>query len=192
MKKYLPNALSIFRIVISPIILLTIVDLNHITFITLLALVVLAVFSDWADGFLARRWQLSSGRGYVLDAMGDRAVHLALILVVFSRYDINPMFIWLLVFRDIAIYGIRLLSAEWLQNSRDLQWISRFHATNIRIWIGSYLLRDGIQIFWHSDYLDNTIFEHLQYGLLIATIILSYWGLALSLNWILGEDKRAI
>jgi cardiolipin synthase (CMP-forming) len=80
-------------------------ELSVTTFAITLSLVVAAAVSDALDGYLARRWQVCSPIGYVLDAMGDRAVHLALTLAMLARYQFHPIIAWVLIFRDIAIYA---------------------------------------------------------------------------------------
>jgi phosphatidylglycerophosphate synthase len=184
LRRYVPNALSMSRIGIALLILIAAADLTAPIFVAVVVMVVFAMASDWADGFLARRWQVCSDLGYVLDAMGDRAIHLSLTLVVLVRYQISPVFVWLLIFRDILIYAIRVMSNDWLAQSRRLQWISRAHATLLRIWLCSYFVRDGIRIFTGTDRLDSFGFSLAQTILLSTTITISYWGIAKSLRWL--------
>jgi phosphatidylglycerophosphate synthase len=160
-------------------------------FVTITALVV-AMITDALDGRLARRWRVVSASGYVIDAMGDRAIHLAMILVYFVRYGIHPVLIWLLIFRDIAIYGIRVLSADWLSKSRTLRWNSLFHATSIRVWIGIFLVRDGVWVATGSDRLNTVAFQVGQLTILVATIIVSYYGLYRSFGWLLDHDHETL
>lgn len=158
------------------------------TWLATVILIAAAMISDALDGYLARRWCVTTDMGYVLDAMGDRAIHLALILAIFVHYDINPVLIWLLIFRDIGIYAIRVLTPNWLTRSREMQWLSRFHATNLRIWLASYYLRDGILIFAERDPLDAFWFQCAQTLLITFTIVLAYYGLTKSFGWITDHD----
>ncbi len=184
MRKYIPNALSLSRVAMSLLILLAAANLNRTMFIVLANLVILAMITDFADGKLARRWDVCTDTGYVLDAMGDRAIHLSLTLVVLVRYDVSPIFVWLLIFRDIAIYAVRVLTPDWLARSREIQWISRFHATNLRIWLCSYFLKDGFRLFANRNPFDSWQYQTGQYILLIFTLLLSYWGLGKAFLWI--------
>jgi len=128
------------------------------------------------DGYFAPRWGTVSDRGYVLDTMGDRAVHLALVLVFLVRYAFHPLFVWLLLFRDIGIYAVRVLSKDWLQKSRKMRPVFLFHTTCLRVWLGLFLVRDGFRVFLKSDVLDTFAFEAVQLSLLCVTIIVSYYG----------------
>ena len=190
MRTCVPNALSVSRIVIAFVLLLISRHLSVPRFLATAALLVIAMITDALDGYLARRWKVSSASGYVLDAMGDRAVHLALILVVLVRYDFHPLFVWLLVFRDIAIYAVRVLSKGWLQKSRRLRWVSLWHATILRGWLGLYVVRDGFRVLRGRDVLAGSTFEIIQWSLLCCSLVISYYGLARSFNWLIDYDHE--
>jgi phosphatidylglycerophosphate synthase len=165
-------------------ILIAATDLDVQMFVFVVSVAVTAIITDWADGYCARRWRTCSELGYVLDAMGDRAIHLSLTLIVLVRYKIPIIFVWLLIFRDILIYAIRLMTIDWLAQSRRLQWISRLHATLLRAWLCSYFARDASRLFLGVDRLDTFAFELAQALLLCTTIAISYWGIAKSLSWL--------
>ena len=182
-RRHVPNCLSLSRIAMALVVLFAAGDLEA-TFTLVLAMIALAMVSDWADGYLARRWNVCTELGYVLDAMGDRAIHLALMLVVFLRHDISPIYIWLLIFRDILIYAIRVMTPQWHVVSKRLQWLSRAHATLLRVWLCSYFLRDGSKIVAGVDRFDTFSFEVGQVIVIATTVTLSYWGIAKSLRWL--------
>jgi len=183
---------SASRIVIGLAIVSLSSKLTRTTFLITLALVAAAAISYFLDGYLARRWNATSATGYVLDAMGDRAVHLALTLVMLLRYDFHLLIAWLLVFRDIAIYGLRVLSRDWLVRSREHRWRSVLHATGVRVWLGIYLLRDGLRVFTSTDNLSNVYVERAQLALITASIIFSYWSLYVALNWLIDVEHASI
>jgi phosphatidylglycerophosphate synthase len=166
--------------------------LTKVSFAITVSLVVLATVSDVLDGYLARRWRVTSATGYVLDAMGDRALHLALTLGMLVRYGFHPLIAWLLVFRDIGIYAVRILAPNWLQRSRDARWISLIHAIGVRTWLASYLLRDAVRLFSRRDILDHVAFDVAQTALISASIAFSYWGLFRAIRWTIEDEHAAI
>jgi phosphatidylglycerophosphate synthase len=86
--------------------------------------------------------------------MGDRAVHLALLLVFLDRYSFHPAIVWLIVFRDLAICGVQLASKDWAAKTRRLRPIYLVNATTLHIWLGLFLLREGLCLFAGVDLLN--------------------------------------
>ena len=190
MHKQIPNALSVSRIVLAMFVVLASVKLELRTYVATVCMLALAMITDGLDGYLARRWKVESNLGYVLDTMGDRAVHLALVLVFLVRYSFHPLFVWLLIFRDIGIYAVRVLSRDWLKKSRQMRPVFLFHTMCLRIWLGLYIIRDGFRVFANSDVLNTLAFEAIQITLLCITIIVSYYGLFRSFSWLIDRDHE--
>jgi|ERR1043165_8390883 cardiolipin synthase len=188
-KARVPNALSLSRVILAVPLLIVSRHLDTRSYIATISIVVVASITDALDGFLCRRWTVRSEVGYVLDAMGDRAIHLALLLSISIRYGVDPIFIWLLVFRDMAVYAIRVLTKDWFTRSLELRWLSVLHATNLRLWFALFLLRDGFRVIRGSDILDTFVFKAIQMSLLCGTIILAYYGLVRSVGW--TRDRKA-
>ena len=112
----LPNYLTILRIVLIPIfVLVYYLDVERGNLIATL-LFALAAITDWLDGYLARKLEVTSAFGAFLDPVADKLmVATALILIV----DSNPTTysgIWLalpaavIVGREITISALR----EWM------------------------------------------------------------------------------
>jgi phosphatidylglycerophosphate synthase len=188
----IPHALSVSRIALAALIVLASTHLNVRTFVATIFMLVLAMATDALDGYLARRWGTTSELGYVLDTMGDRAIHLALVLVFLVRYSFHPVFVWLLIFRDIAIYAVRVMSKDWLRKSREMRPVFLFHTTCLRIWLGLFIVRDGVQVFTRSDRLDTFSFQLMQMILLGVTLIVSYYGLLRSFSWLIDREHEAL
>jgi phosphatidylglycerophosphate synthase len=155
-------------------------------------LLMVALMTDVLDGYLARKWKVTNETGYILDSLGDRAIHLALILVFLVRYDFHPLFAWLIVFRDIALFAQRVLSKEWLRQSVKNQWVSRLHGIILRIWLGLFLVRDGFRVFAGSDVLNTFTFAVAEITLLCTGIAISYYGLVLSFSWLIEYDHKTL
>ena len=96
-----PNALSFTRLLGVPVLLWLILGPRW----DLLAVVVLALsgFTDWLDGYLARRWHQTSRIGQMLDPVADRLYILAIVLGLASREIIPWWLVALLILRDVVI-----------------------------------------------------------------------------------------
>lgn len=100
----LPNVLSLLRLAGVPVMVWLILGPHS----DLLAVVVLAVagFTDWLDGFLARRWHQTSRIGQMLDPVADRLYILAVVLCLAAREVIPWWVVALVVARDVLITAL--------------------------------------------------------------------------------------
>ena len=72
-KENIPNALTLFRVVMIPI-FIAILSLSHSYLGHIVAAVIFAIASitDYLDGFLARKWNVVSNFGKFADPMADK------------------------------------------------------------------------------------------------------------------------
>jgi hypothetical protein len=108
------------------------------------------------------------------------------------RYSFHPVFVWLLIFRDIAIYAVRVMSKDWLRKSRKMRPIFLFHTTCLRAWLGLFIFRDAVRVFTGSDKLDTLAFQLVQMALLIVTLVVSYYGLMRSFSWLVDREHESL
>lgn len=118
MFKHLPNILTIVRFLLIPVIVLFALSNNYIA-----AIVVLTIsgITDILDGYIARRFNLISDFGKLMDPFADKATQLT-ILVVLSIKGIIPFWIMLIVLlKEVLmiagasfLYGKELVvSSKW-------------------------------------------------------------------------------
>ncbi len=191
MYRIIPYALSLSRIPLALLIILLSGQLELRRYVATVGSFVVAMATDGLDGFLARRWGTYSQLGYVLDSLGDRAIHLALMLVFLVRYSFHPVFIWLIIFRDFSITGVQLASKDWPAKTRHLRPIFLTNATTLRIWLGLFLLREGFCVFTGTDPLNTPWFHATQMTILIVTILVAYYGLVRSFGWLSDRNLDA-
>ena len=80
--KVVPNLISIFRICLVPVfIAVYFSDANETKFYAILVYAV-ASFSDFLDGFLARRFKASSNLGKFLDPLGDKLMTISVMACI--------------------------------------------------------------------------------------------------------------
>jgi CDP-diacylglycerol--glycerol-3-phosphate 3-phosphatidyltransferase len=101
MNKNIPNILSIIRIVFSFLLLLT-QPFSPVFFI----LYLVCGLSDGLDGFIARKFKLTSELGAVLDSIGDFFMIVIVMYLLYPYINLtNHILLWILV-----IMGIRISS----------------------------------------------------------------------------------
>ena len=108
----IPNILTMMRILAIPIIVLVYYLPFEWKYLAAAALFAGAAFTDWLDGYLARKWEQSSALGAFLDPVADKLmVAVALVLLVESHASA-----WLavpalvIISREITISALR----EWM------------------------------------------------------------------------------
>ena len=108
----LPNKLTLARIAVIPLLLL-IYPARPDKFNVFCSIVFAAgMITDLLDGYLARRYQLVTPLGALLDPIADKML-IATSLVMLAAAGKAPAFIaGLLIARDIGVNGIRLVALE--------------------------------------------------------------------------------
>jgi phosphatidylglycerophosphate synthase len=81
-----------------------------------LVLVAVVIATDIADGWIARKYALQSKLGYLLDGLGDRAFHVACVLILTMNGILNLPLAWVLIFREVSQYAARILEQDWYSN----------------------------------------------------------------------------
>jgi cardiolipin synthase len=103
----IPNLITIFRLIIVP---LVIVMIAQGRWATAFALFVVAGVSDAVDGFIARRFDMRSRLGSYIDPLADKAL-LVSIYVTLSVVGVLPGWLAIVVVsRDVMILAAILLS----------------------------------------------------------------------------------
>ena len=110
----LPNKLTLFRIFLIPVmvVLIMIEQGRPYTWLAALIVFIAATLSDIADGRIARKYNLITDFGKLMDPLADKML-ICSILICFSELNIIPAWITIIiVFREFMISGFRLIAAE--------------------------------------------------------------------------------
>ena len=102
---YLPNILSLVRIILVPLILwLLIQNLYIISAI----IITIAGLTDYFDGYLARKYNSESLVGFYLDAIADKVLIITIYLILGIKLLLPAYLIILSVFREALVSGAYL------------------------------------------------------------------------------------
>ncbi|MGB9667459.1 MAG: CDP-diacylglycerol--glycerol-3-phosphate 3-phosphatidyltransferase [Thermosulfidibacteraceae bacterium] len=111
-KKYLPNMLTISRIVLSPIIYL-LFSMGKDSVDKIAAIIfILASVTDILDGMIARRMDLASNFGKVVDPIADKLLMFSVLLPFVERGIITSFVLYVIFFRDMVVMALRNLAAS--------------------------------------------------------------------------------
>lgn len=114
----LPNKITIFRIILVPFMLLVPIFNITTTFLginvgnlIILAIFLIASFTDFLDGYLARKHNLVTNFGKFLDPIADKLLVITA-LVMLVETGIIPTWIPVVVIaREFLVSGVRMLAA---------------------------------------------------------------------------------
>ncbi|MCI8655598.1 MAG: CDP-diacylglycerol--glycerol-3-phosphate 3-phosphatidyltransferase [Clostridia bacterium] len=100
MKKHIPNILSLFRFLLIPIIINCIFTQNYWG-----ALIVFTIsaISDVADGFIARKFNLISNLGKLLDPLADKITQICIVATLVINNIIQPWILLVLIAKELIL-----------------------------------------------------------------------------------------
>ncbi len=122
----IPNMLTIIRFILIPLIGYMLYSSSPNIILISIGLFVFAVGTDWADGYIARNYNLKSVFGTFFDPIVDKMLILT-IFFIFADIKIIPLWTALLIlFREFFVTGIRqvcstkkkVVGANWMGKSK--------------------------------------------------------------------------
>ncbi len=193
MKFKMPNYLTIGRIIIVPIFVITFYLPGFYGDIIPLTLFLIASFTDFLDGLLARMYKEESELGELLDPIADKIiVATALILLVMNEtiknYEVVAAII--ILTREILVSGLR----EFLAKGQIKIPVSNLAKmkTFLQMFAIAMLLtgETGNKIINFQDYNAQTIGIILLWLSAFLTLYTGYDYLRKSIDHAISEDKK--
>ncbi len=108
----LPNALSLARIFLVPVLVVFLIVVPRPYNFTAAAVFLAAVLTDWLDGRLARRMRQVTTLGKLLDPVADKLLISASLISLVQVGRVKAWMVVLIVGRDLAITGLRAIAAS--------------------------------------------------------------------------------
>lgn len=130
----LPNMLTMFRILIIPVVLWFIYYESRINSFIAASLFSLASITDFFDGWLARRQNMITVLGKFLDPLADKLIVMSTLVMLIPLGRIPAWVVVLLLARELSITGLRgIASSEGLVivASQGGKWKTAFQLTGI-------------------------------------------------------------
>jgi len=193
MKIKIPNILTIGRIIIVPFFVISFFLPGFYGEIIPFLLFILASFTDFLDGLLARLYKEESKLGELLDPIADKIiVSAALILLVMNRtiqnYEVIAAII--ILTREILISGLRELLAE-VQIKIPVSSLAK-GKTFIQMFSIAILLtgETGNKIINFEDYNAQTVGIILLWLSAFLTLYTGYDYVRKGIEHIISEDEK--
>lgn len=169
-KKTIPNALTLFRCLISILLPILIVYGGETGAILSAPLLLLAGLSDYLDGFYARKYNVVSVFGKILDPIADKLLVIGVLLSLASENLLDFYFGFIpsliIILREIFISGLRE-SVSSHNFTLKVSVLAKWKTTIQLFACGSFLVWRMNEYFYNIDFLG-----FISYSLLwLASII---------------------
>lgn len=183
----LPNILTISRIVVIPVIFLSIYIRSEAWSVFAAVLFIIASITDYLDGYLARARNETSAFGRLLDPIADKLLVASALIVILAKpgmvcTQLSFIPVIVILCREILVSGLREFLREvnvGMPVTRLAKWKTGFQMTAL-----SMMLLKGIW-YWGG------IGEILLWIAGVLTFITGYQYFQKSLDYICEMDKKS-
>ena len=112
-----PNLLTFIRLVVSPLtlpVLLVYLLPYNILWVNILLAALFLVFSftDFFDGYLARKWGQETTMGKMLDPIADKFLSASVLIALVASHKLFFYWAVILIGRSLFMMGLRIVSFE--------------------------------------------------------------------------------
>jgi len=120
-----PNALTLLRIFLVPLLVVLLLTKMPAREYLALAVFLLAALTDWVDGYWARRYQKVTRLGILLDPIADKLLVSAALISLVDLQEADAWAVCIIIGREFAVSGLRSIAASSgivIQASRLGKW----------------------------------------------------------------------
>lgn len=185
----LPNILTISRIVVIPLIFMSIYFTSYAWAMLAGILFVAASITDYLDGYLARAWNETSAFGRLLDPIADKLLVATALVVILAKknmytLDITIIPAFVILCREILVSGLREFLREvnvGLPVTKLAKWKTAFQMTALAM----MLFKD----LWSGW---SYVGEFLLWVAATLTFITGYQYYQKSLDYVKAEEAKKV
>jgi CDP-diacylglycerol--glycerol-3-phosphate 3-phosphatidyltransferase len=164
-----PNLLAYIRIGLTPLVMAFVLlseEIDH-AFGIAATLFVIAALTDMADGYLARRWEITTTLGAFLDSVADKVLVVGSLVVLIEVGRAWSWAAFIIIGREMAVMGLRGVAA--LERSKVPPSLWGKSKTVVQFWaIGLAMLRLSSE--WGPLFLDEWLML-----VAVAVTLISAW-----------------
>ncbi len=165
-----PNLLAYIRIGLTPVVMALVLLSDQIehAFGWAAVVFIIAALTDFADGYLARRWEITTTLGAFLDSVADKMLVTGSLLVLIEVGRAWSWAAFIIIGRELAVMGLRGVAAlEDRSNVPPSMW-GKWKALVQFVTIGAAMLR--LSETWGPFFLDEWLML-----VAVAVTIISAW-----------------
>jgi CDP-diacylglycerol---glycerol-3-phosphate 3-phosphatidyltransferase len=172
----LPNMLTLARIAVIPLFVWLTYDADPLSSVLAATVFALASITDVIDGILARRWNLVTVVGKLLDPLADKLIVMAALVMMVRLGRVAAWLVIVLLAREFIISGLRMIAASEgmvIAAGQEGKWKTSLQLTAIIALCVHY--EHPIDLLW-AEYPVN--FNAVGKVLLYLSTVLSVWSAA--------------
>ena len=113
MVRYIPNVLTLGRMVLVPPIVILLFFPGKFTSALAAFIFLVASLTDFFDGFIARRFSVESSFGRFLDPIADKVLVTATLIMLINLGRVPAWIVMLIISREVAVSALRSLTQSW-------------------------------------------------------------------------------
>lgn len=175
----LPNKLTVLRVILVPVFMLFLcvpMGLSD-TLVRVIAAVLFALTSltDMLDGKIARKYNMITDFGKLMDPLADKfLVFGAMLGILVYCADLRPIFVWaaaIVMLRELAVTSLRLLAASQSGAVIAAAWLGKVKTVTQVVCIVCVILEPVILPFPLF-----TQYHLLSYVTIAAMIVMTIWS----------------
>lgn len=107
-----PNRITLMRIFLVPILLVFLISPRGWSPVIAAAIFLVAAFTDWLDGHLARSTNQITRLGQLLDPIADKLLVTAALVTLVGRQQVPAWIVVIILCRELAVTGLRAMAAD--------------------------------------------------------------------------------
>lgn len=177
MKLNIPNVLTIFRILLTPLFIICLFSNYPYAQLWALIIFIVASVTDAIDGYYARKFNQVTRHGQFLDPLADKIL-VSSAFISFAILKLIPFWmVSLIIFRDLFVTGLRMgMESQGL--TMITSKIAKAKTTTQISVIIFILLFLGVQIFsydWLRVVIQFIVEQRIIYYLTLLATILTVW-----------------
>src|SRR5213083_1056597 len=107
-----PNKITLIRIFLVPILLVFLISPDGWYPVIAATIFLVAAFTDWLDGHVARSTNQITRLGQLLDPIADKLLVTAALVSLVGRQQVPAWMVVIIICRELAITGLRAMAAD--------------------------------------------------------------------------------
>lgn len=108
----LPNLITLLRVGIIPILFFLLTDPGHVWSLIIALLFIMAALTDLLDGYVARKYHITTNIGKFLDPIADKLIVNTAMILMIPIGRIPAWVVSIIIIRDFVIDGIRTIATS--------------------------------------------------------------------------------